>query len=113
MSLEAGKKLGPYEILSPLGAGGMGEVYRGLDSRLGREVAIKILPERWTSHPQALDRFETETKALAALSHPNILTIYDCGEDDGISYAVMELLEGQTLRQRMQSPRMKFSELVR
>src|SRR5437764_4849958 len=112
MSLEAGKKLGPYEILSTLGAGGMGEVYRGLDSRLGREVAIKILTERLTTHPQALERFQTETKALAALSHPNILTIYDCGDEDGMSYAVMELLEGQTLRQRMKESTLALQRIL-
>ncbi len=98
MSLPAGTHLGPYEILAPLGAGGMGEVYRARDSRLGREVAIKVLPEHLAQDPQALLRFEREAKAVAALSHPNILAIHDVGREQGVSYAVTELLEGETLR---------------
>ena len=93
--------MGPYEIVAPLGAGGMGEVYRGRDSRLDREVAIKILPERLARDPQALARFEREAKAVAALSHPNILTIYDIGCEGDVTYAVTELLEGETLRSRL------------
>jgi two-component system response regulator AtoC len=91
-------QLGPYKILSRLGAGGMGEVYRAKDSRLGRKVAIKVLPQQLAEDPNALARFEREAKVLAAMSHPNILVIYDIGKDQGISYAVMELLEGETLR---------------
>src|SRR5262249_51711037 len=98
MPLLAGTRLGPYEILARLGAGGMGEVYRARDPRLNREVAIKVLPERLASDPQALRRFESEAKAVAALSHPNILAIFDVGADQGISYAVTELLEGATVR---------------
>lgn len=98
MLLSAGIRLGPYEILAPLGAGGMGEVYRGRDPRLQREVAIKILPERLSKDPKALARFEREARAVAALSHPNILAIYDVGTDLGITYLVTELLEGETLR---------------
>jgi serine/threonine protein kinase len=101
MTLSPGSRLGPYEILSPLGAGGMGEVYRARDSRLDRDVAIKILPERLAGDPQALARFEREAKAVAALSHPNILSIYDIGNEGGITYAVTELLEGETLRSRL------------
>ena len=100
MSLLAGTKLGPYEIVSPLGAGGMGEVYRARDPRLGRDVAIKVLPEHLSKDPQALARFEREARAVAALSHPNILAIFDVGSDQGITYAVTELLEGETLRSR-------------
>jgi len=101
MTLPAGTRLGPYEIVAPLGAGGMGEVYRARDSRLDRDVAIKILPERLAHDPQALARFEREAKAVAALSHPNILAIYDVGRESGITYAVTELLEGETLRSRL------------
>ncbi len=101
MALTPNTRLGPYEIVSPLGAGGMGEVYRAKDTRLDREVAIKVLPERTVRDERALARFQRETKALAALSHPNILMILDVGEHQGVSYAVMELLEGETLRQRM------------
>ena len=101
MALNPGARLGPYEILAPLGAGGMGEVYRARDSRLARDVAIKVLPEHLATHPDALARFEREAKAVAALNHPNILAIHDFGEHCGVSYAVMELLEGETLRGRL------------
>ncbi len=101
MPLAPSTRLGPYEILSPLGAGGMGEVYRARDSRLDRDVAIKILPERLAHDPQALTRFEREAKAVAALSHSNILAIYDIGSEGGFTYAVTELLEGETLRSRL------------
>ena len=101
MTLSAGTKLGPYEILSPLGAGGMGEVYRARDARLGRDVAVKVLPEAVAADPESLARFERETRAVAALSHPNILAIHDVGREGGVSFAVLELLEGETLRQRL------------
>ena len=101
MALAAGTRLGPYEILAPIGAGGMGEVYRARDSRLERDVAIKVLPEHLSRNPKALARFIRETKALAALSHPNLLAIFDVGTDNGISYAVTELLDGETLRVRL------------
>jgi eukaryotic-like serine/threonine-protein kinase len=98
MPLSAGDQFGPYEILAPIGAGGMGEVYRARDARLGRDVAIKVLPEHLSKNLDALARFARETKAVAALSHPNILTIFDTGTQNGASYAVTELLEGETLR---------------
>jgi eukaryotic-like serine/threonine-protein kinase len=101
MPLPAGTKLGPYEIRAPIGAGGMGEVYRARDSRLNRDIAIKVLPERLAQDPQALARFEREAKAVAALSHPNILVLYDVGSGASIHYAVTELLEGETLRERI------------
>src|SRR5712692_7221079 len=101
MPLTVGAKLSPYEILAPLGAGGMGEVYRARDTRLDRDVAIKVLPEHLAKDPQALARFEREAKAVAALSHPNILALYDVGSHQGVSYAVTELLEGETLRARL------------
>ena len=110
MPLPAGARLGPYEVLSPLGAGGMGEVYRARDARLDREVAIKVLPERLTEDPAALSRFEREAKALAALSHPNVLTILDFGQQDRVAYAVMELLEGETLRARLTRSQMSWRE---
>jgi serine/threonine-protein kinase len=95
-------RLGPYEILAPLGAGGMGEVYRARDSRLDREVAVKVLPELLAAEPGALARFEREAKAVAALSHPNILAIHDVGTHEGVRYAVTELLEGRTLREHLE-----------
>ncbi|MGE5359881.1 MAG: protein kinase domain-containing protein, partial [Bacteroidales bacterium] len=101
MPLPPGIRLGPYEILSPLGAGGMGEVYRARDTRLDRDVALKIIPPGLAGSDEALQRFEREAKAVAALSHPNILAIHDIGRHDGISYTVSELLEGATLRERL------------
>ncbi len=103
MALTAGTRLGPYEILAPLGAGGMGEVYRARDKKLDRDVAIKVLPESVAADPDMLARFEREAKAVAALSHPNILAIHDFGTHEGTAYAVMELLEGETLRGKLDS----------
>ena len=113
MTLASGTKLGPYEILAPLGAGGMGEVYRAHHPRLGREVAIKVLPERVAADPEALARFEREARAVASLSHPNILAIFDFGSDNGISYAVTELLEGETLAERLARGPMATEALAR
>ncbi len=101
MTLAAGTKIGSYQILAPLGAGGMGEVYRARDAKLERDVAIKVLPESVAVDPDALARFEREAKAVAALSHPNILAIHDFGTQDGVAYAVTELLEGETLRGKL------------
>jgi serine/threonine protein kinase len=101
MVLTSGTRLGPYEIESPLGAGGMGEVYRARDPRLGREVAIKILPSGSASDPERLRRFEQEARATAALNHPNILALFDIGSQDNSPYIVSELLEGETLRTRL------------
>jgi Tol biopolymer transport system component len=98
MALPSGIKIGPYEILSPIGAGGMGEVYRAHDSRLGREVALKILPESFARDQDRLHRFEQEARAVAALSHPNILAIHDVGQHNGSPFLVSELLEGEALR---------------
>ena len=114
MSISTGTRLGQYEILAPLGAGGMGEVYRARDTRLDREVAIKVLPEGLASDPDRRARFEREAKAVAALSHPNILAIFDFGEQAGVFYAAMELLQGETLRDRLKSgpmPSRKAGEL--
>ena len=101
MTLDIGTRLGPYEILSPLGAGGMGEVYKARDTRLQRTVAIKILPEHISSQPDVKARFEREAQALASLSHPHICPVFDVGSQDGIDYLVMERLEGETLAQRL------------
>jgi eukaryotic-like serine/threonine-protein kinase len=101
MPLAPHSRLGTYEILSPLGSGGMGEVYRARDTKLDRDVALKVLSERLSGDPESLERFEREAKAVAALSHPNILAIHDFGVEGGIAYAVTELLEGETLRDRM------------
>src|ERR1700730_2611354 len=98
MTLSAGTRLGPYEISSPLGAGGMGEVYRARDTRLAREVAIKVLPEALSSDQERLRRFEKEARSASALNHPNIVTIHDIGSEGGVSYIAMELVEGATLR---------------
>jgi eukaryotic-like serine/threonine-protein kinase len=102
MTLLAGTRLGPYEILGLLGAGGMGEVYRARDPRLGREVALKVLPADHAANPERLRRFEDEARAVAALSHPHILAIHDVGRAEGLSYVVFEFLEGQTLRQKLE-----------
>jgi serine/threonine protein kinase len=101
MGLEKGARLGPYEIVGLLGAGGMGEVYRARDTRLGRDVAIKVLPPELTSDPERLRRFEQEARAAAALNHPNILALYDVGTHDGAPYLVTELLEGESLRESL------------
>src|SRR6266581_6760207 len=98
MTLSSGTRLGPYEILSPLGVGGMGEVYRARDPRLGREVAIKVLPAAFSADRDRLRRFEQEAKAAGSLNHPNITAVYDVGSVDGAPYVVSELLEGETLR---------------
>ncbi|MFZ0638248.1 MAG: serine/threonine-protein kinase [Candidatus Acidiferrales bacterium] len=101
MSLPAGTHLGPYEICAPIGAGGMGEVYRARDTRLGRDVALKVLPEAFARDAERLRRFEQEARAASALNHPNILAIYDIGMHDGAPFIVTELLEGETLRERL------------
>lgn len=110
MPLVPGTSLGRFEILAPLGAGGMGEVYRARDPRLERDVAVKVLPERLARDPAALARFQIESRALAALSHPNLLAIFDVGQQDGISYAVTELLEGETLRLRLRRGALEWRE---
>src|ERR1700682_874141 len=101
MPLSPGARLGPYEILAPLGAGGMGEGYRARDRKLDRDVAIKVLPQSVATDPDSLSRFEREARAVAALSHPNILSIFDVGREQGLAFAVMELLDGETLRERL------------
>jgi eukaryotic-like serine/threonine-protein kinase len=101
MALATGTKLGPYEIVAPAGAGGMGEVYRARDARLNRDVAVKVLPAVFARDPDRLRRFEQEAQTVAALNHPNILAIHDFGEHEGSPYIVTEFLEGETLRERL------------
>jgi serine/threonine protein kinase len=101
MALASGARLGPYEILSPLGSGGMGEVYQAHDPKLGRNVAIKVIPDAFAHDPDRLARFQREAKMLAALNHPAIATIHGLEESNGTSYLVMELVSGETLQQRL------------
>src|SRR5580658_3538458 len=101
MALQPGNRLGPYEILSAIGAGGMGEVYRARDTRLDRIVAIKVLPVHLADRPELRERFEREARAIASLHHPHICTLFDVGHQDGTDYLVMEYLEGETLAQRI------------
>ena len=113
MALTPGTKLGPYEIQSPLGAGGMGEVYRARDIRLDRTVAIKILPAHLSDNAEAKQRFEREARAVSSLNHPNICTLHDVGHQDGIDYLVMEFLEGQTLAERLVKGPLPLDQLLR
>ncbi len=103
MTISAGTKLGPYEVTSPIGAGGMGEVYRARDERIGRDVAIKVLPDSFADNEERLRRFEQEARTAGGLNHPNLVTIYDIGRHDGAPYLVMELLEGESLREKLGS----------
>src|SRR2546428_7979935 len=109
MSNPAHNRLGPYELNSPLGAGGMGEVFRARDTRLNRDVAVKVLPKDCAADADRLRRFEQEAKTLAALNHPNILTIHDAGVHEGAPYLVSELLEGRTLREKRKRKRKRVS----
>src|ERR1700676_3985639 len=102
MGLAAGSKLGPYEIMTPLGAGGMGEVYRARDTRLDRTIAIKILPAQFSSDPVRKQRFEREAKTISSLNHPHICVLHDIGSQDGVDYLVMECVEGETLAKRLE-----------
>ena len=113
MALTPSTKLGPYEIQSPLGAGGMGEVYRARDTRLDRTVAVKILPSHLSNNPEAKQRFEREARAISALNHPNICTLYDVGHQNGIDYLVMEFLEGETLADRLRRGRLPMEQTLR
>ena len=101
MTLNAGTKLGPYEILAPLGAGGMGEVYKAKDTRLGRDVAVKVLPATLSSSAELRQRLDREAKTISALSHPHICALYDVGRENDTDYLVMEFLEGETLADRL------------
>ena len=109
MTLQPGTRLGPYEILSPLGAGGMGEVYRAKDTRLDRTVAVKVLASHLSQDPEVKQRFEREARAISSLSHPHICALYDVGSEDGLEYLVMELLEGETLAERLTKGTLPFA----
>ena len=112
MALPKGARLGPYKILAPLGAGGMGEVYRAHDTRLGRDVAIKVLPPHLAATPEVRARFEREARTISQLNHPHICTLYDVGHQDGTDYLVMELLEGETLAHRLEKGPLPVAEVL-
>src|ERR1022692_4630599 len=113
MALASGTKLGPYEIQSPLGAGGMGEVYLANDTRLDRTVAIKVLPQHLSSNPDLKQRFEREARAISSLNHPRICTLHDVGHQDGIDFLVMEFLEGETLADRLRKGPLPTEQVLR
>src|ERR1700688_3720708 len=113
MSLTSGKRLGPYEIQSALGAGGMGEVYRARDTRLDRTVAIKILPHHLSSNPDLKQRFEREARAISSLNHPRICTLHDVGHQDDIDFLVMECLEGESLAERLRKWPLSLKESLK
>jgi len=113
MGLSSGTKLGPYEIVAPLGAGGMGEVYRARDTRLERSVAVKILPQHLADKAEASERFEREARTISSLNHPNICQLHDVGQQDGVRYLVMELLEGETLADRLRRGPLPFEQVLR
>src|SRR6202167_5303536 len=113
MALTPGSKLGPYEIQSPLGAGGMGEVYRARDTRLDRIVAVKVLASHLSSSPELKQRMEREARAISSLNHPNICHLYDIGSQDGTDYLVMEFLEGETLAERLRKGALPLSEILK
>src|ERR1700745_2047106 len=106
MTLARGGQIGPYEIVARIGAGGMGEVFRARDTRIGREVAIKVLPAALASNADRLQRFEVESRATGSLNHPNLVTIFDVGTQDSTPYIVMELLDGNTLREKLREGRL-------
>src|SRR6202051_3983407 len=113
MPLSAGTKLGPYEILSAIGAGGMGEVYKARDTRLDRIVAIKVLPSHLADRSELRERFEREARTIASLNHPHICTLFDIGQQDGTDYLVMEYLEGETLAQRLVKGPLPLEQVLR
>jgi len=113
MGLTSGTKLGPYEVLSALGAGGMGEVYRARDTRLDRSVAIKILPSHLSSNPDLKVRLEREARAISSLQHPHICVLHDIGHQDGIDYLVMEFLKGETLADRLRRGPLPVEQVIK
>src|SRR5947208_6588869 len=113
MAIASGTKIGPYEVLAPLGAGGMGEVYRAKDTRLGRDVAIKILPKDMSADPERKQRFQREAKTISSLNHPNICTLHDIGSQDGLDYLVMECVEGETLAKRLEKGPLPLEEVLK
>src|SRR5262245_40855406 len=113
MALKPGTKFGPYEILAGIGAGGMGEVYRARDTRLGRIVAVKVLPLHLVDRPDSRERFEREARAASSLNHPHICTLFDIGRQDGIDFIVMEHLEGETLASRLARGPLPLDQAIR
>ena len=113
MPLTAGTRLGPYEILAPIGAGGMGEVYRARDSRLGRDVAVKVLPRQYAADPEFRRRLDREARTISSLSHPHVCALFDVGHHDGIDYLVMEYLEGETLHARLARGPLPVDQVLR
>ena len=113
MALTPGSRLGPYEIVAPIGAGGMGEVYRATDTRLGRDVAVKVLPTHLSTNEEIRQRFEREAKTISQLSHPHICNLYDVGREGGIDYLVMEYLEGETLALRLAKGPLPLEQTLR
>src|ERR1700676_1147684 len=113
MALTSGTKLGSYEVVAQIGAGGMGEVYRARDSKLGRDVAVKVLPANFVNDPERLARFQREARMLAALNHPNIATIYGLEAADGVSCPVMELVPGETLADRIKAGPLPIEEALK
>src|SRR5213078_3029122 len=113
MPLSPGSRLGPYEVLSPLGAGGMGEVYKAKDTRLDRTVAVKVLPQHLSENSDVRQRFEREAKTISSLSHPHICALYDVGNQDGVEYLVMEYLEGETLADRLARGPLPLEQMLR
>jgi len=113
MTLSAGTKLGPYEVTGPLGAGGMGEVYRARDTRLERTVAIKVLPQQLSNDPIRKQRFEREAKTISSLNHPHICTLHDIGSQDGVDYLVMECVEGETLAKRLEKGQLPLEQVLK
>src|SRR6266508_3583882 len=113
MPLSSGTRLGPYEIQTPIGAGGMGEVYRARDTRLERTVAVKVLPSHLSTSPEVRQRFEREAKTISSLSHPHICALYDVGNQDGVEFLVMEYLEGETLSERLAKGPLSLEQTLR
>src|SRR5690349_17051370 len=113
MTLAAGTKLGPYEVLSAIGSGGMGEVYRARDTRLERIVAVKILPSHLSSNPEAKQRFEREARTISSLNHPHICVLHDVGSQDGVDYLVMECVEGETLAKRLENGALPLEQVLK
>ncbi|HLN57729.1 MAG TPA: serine/threonine-protein kinase, partial [Thermoanaerobaculia bacterium] len=113
MALSGGTRLGPYELIAPVGAGGMGEVYRAKDTRLDRTVAVKVLPSHLAASAEVRQRFEREAKTISSLSHPHICALYDVGNQDGVEYLVMEYLEGETLSERLVKGPLAFEQVLR
>ncbi|MDX1584979.1 MAG: serine/threonine-protein kinase, partial [Thermoanaerobaculia bacterium] len=113
MTITSGARLGPYEIVESIGAGGMGEVWRAKDTRLDREVAIKVLPTGFAKNEQFLQRFEREARAISSLNHPHICTLFDVGVEEGAHYLVMELIEGESLADRLKKGPLSLHDVLR